>query len=458
MAADLTGMFAQLNKAIKGFDGMAQPGIDMMSQGIGNAASAGAGLMGVEGVNSMSFMNEKAKSREGMQQLANIDMSTTQGMKEAAEVYRQMGEVAKAAEISKMLMVKQQADMEKLEKGQEEINQGVKDTRARRSAAASARAAGDDQAAEAIMAAQMTPADYYKVRFQNKVDTEKAVATQKPNAPKVVDLQVGNQAVKHLVYDNGTTRAIGKVPEGWQSTTETDPDTGTKYNVFVKPSTGEKHISGVAELPKMEVKGSATDGWTVFDAQGQRVRKFDNLTDAEKWQSNFKQVAQTGVTKNAITEAMRILGATDAEGNMIDPTTTTFNPDSGGWESLVFQYLPNNDERTLKGFIDTVKSNLSFEALTALEEPLTPVSNVEILLLGQRIAQLNPLDDPKVTAEKLYYINQNLTNIQKLALGEPAQNTINWEDPAYQGIVQTVRDESGALTVKLPDGTWIEVQ
>lgn len=458
--ADLSGMFEQLNQAILGNPLMGDAGgklLTMGSQGAGQAL--GAGMSGLTGkpVDPMTFMTPEAASQEGKQQLANVDMTTTQGLVEAAKIYQQMGEPAKAMEIAQMVRAKRAEDMKKLEANQDEMNAKLTDTKLRRSAAADARANGDKMAAQGLLGMGITPAEYYKGTWQNKLDTEKAIASQKRTPGKLTEVDVDGKKVKVLVYDDGSQRVVGKAPQDWEAVTQTDPATGIKYNVFIKPGTDQMQIGGIAEMPKVEVKGSAADGWVVLDHNGQKIRNFDHQSEAEKWQANYKQVAQTGMTKGVIKQALTSLGAVDAEGNMIP--VDKFDPESGGWESLIFQYLPNTDERTLKGYIDVIKSNQSFDALTALEEPLTPVSNVEIMLLGQRIASLNPLDDPRVTAEKLHYVNKHLTNLQKLALGEPAQNSIDWTDPAYDGIVQRTRDaETGKLTIKLPDGTWLEVQ
>ena len=446
--ADLSGMFQQLNAAVLGNPLAGDAGgrlLTGISQGMGGALGAAFDA------DKYGFMTEAAREKEGLKDLAKIDMTTSKGMEEAAKVYQSMGELSKAAEMAQAVRLKRAQDMEKLEQGQEEIMENLKDTKARRVAAASARAAGDDQAAVAIMSGQMEVSDYYKARFQNKLDTEKATATAKPEKGDIVEIELDGKKVKGRSFSDGRFQPIGKVPEDWKLVEQTDTQSGITYNAFVKPGTNQVQRVGVKSLPTTTIKGSAADGWTVFDQFGNRLRKFDNQTDAEKYNANFKQVAEAGNIKNKTFEALRIIGAVDENYNFVQG----FNPESGGWESMIYEYLPNTDERTLRNVVNVIKSNLGFEALTALEEPLTPVSNVEIMLLQQRLETLDTWDNPAELAENLWAVQKHMTNIQRLALGEPVVNTIDWESPAYRGIVQTVRADDGTLKVKLPDGTWI---
>lgn len=86
MAGDITGMMAQLNKAIGGYSGMANNAITDMSQGAG-------GLMGAAtGQNAMDFMTPEAKLRQGKQDLGNIDLTSSVGLSQAATIYGKMGD------------------------------------------------------------------------------------------------------------------------------------------------------------------------------------------------------------------------------------------------------------------------------------------------------------------------------------------------------------------------------
>tara|TARA_R110000823_G_scaffold199628_8_gene330725 strand:- start:1630 stop:2967 length:1338 start_codon:yes stop_codon:yes gene_type:complete len=87
MAADLTGMFAQMNKAI-----LAQPlasgvPLDVMSKGVGNLA----GNLSGGAIDNYSMMTPAARQSQGRSDLAEQDLSTAAGMENAANIYGKMG-------------------------------------------------------------------------------------------------------------------------------------------------------------------------------------------------------------------------------------------------------------------------------------------------------------------------------------------------------------------------------
>ena len=87
MAADLSGMFAQMNKAI-----LAQPlasgvPLDVMSKGVGNLA----GNLSGGAIDNYSMMSPAARQSQGRSDLAEQDLSTAAGMENAANIYGKMG-------------------------------------------------------------------------------------------------------------------------------------------------------------------------------------------------------------------------------------------------------------------------------------------------------------------------------------------------------------------------------
>lgn len=87
MAADLSGMFAQMNKAI-----LAQPmpsgvPLDVFSRGAGNLA----GNLSGGKIDNYSMMTPEARQTQGRGDLAKQDLSTADGLENAANIYSKMG-------------------------------------------------------------------------------------------------------------------------------------------------------------------------------------------------------------------------------------------------------------------------------------------------------------------------------------------------------------------------------
>ena len=95
MAANLAGMFSQLNNAIGRnplVTGSGQGLIDSMSQNLGTGIAAGAGMMGQQ-VDPYSFMNQGGKEKQGQQELAKLNLENSSGMSDASKIFGQMGNV-----------------------------------------------------------------------------------------------------------------------------------------------------------------------------------------------------------------------------------------------------------------------------------------------------------------------------------------------------------------------------
>jgi hypothetical protein len=135
MAGNVAGMFQQLNNAINS-GGQAERGqgyIDSMSQGFGNVAAGVGNMMQpnrTEDVDPYSFMNEGAREREADKQMANIDMTTASGMKEASQLFLKKGDPVKAQQMAIAYQKKTDADAATLEQGQQEIQKGSARTKA----------------------------------------------------------------------------------------------------------------------------------------------------------------------------------------------------------------------------------------------------------------------------------------------------------------------------------------
>jgi hypothetical protein len=133
MAANLSGMFAQLNNAIQGSpmgnaSGGAQRMLDMGSQGLGNMAG---GM--TDRIDPYAMMTPAAQQTQGKQDLAGLDLSTQQGMADAAGIYGKMGEttnqlaMAQAAEKKRLdaeALQRQQSSRESLAKRATDVGLG----------------------------------------------------------------------------------------------------------------------------------------------------------------------------------------------------------------------------------------------------------------------------------------------------------------------------------------------
>lgn len=120
MAANLAGMFAQLNQAINAnplATGGGQKLIDMGSQALGTGAQAVGGLMGNPNIDPYSFMTQGAKARQGPVDLAGLDMTTAEGLEKAASIYGRMGDTTNQVAMAQAARTQQMAE-EKLRKEQ----------------------------------------------------------------------------------------------------------------------------------------------------------------------------------------------------------------------------------------------------------------------------------------------------------------------------------------------------
>lgn len=106
MAANLAGMFAQLNNAIQNSPvEEAQGLLDMTSQGFGGVAGA------LSGADPYSFMNQGAKQLQGQQDLSGLKMNTAQGMTDASGIYGKMGQMENQVAMAQAAEKKRMSDL-----------------------------------------------------------------------------------------------------------------------------------------------------------------------------------------------------------------------------------------------------------------------------------------------------------------------------------------------------------
>jgi hypothetical protein len=111
MAANLSGMFAQLNQAIQGnplATGVGDAMVDRTSQAAGGLMAALPGQS-----DPYSFMTQGAKQMQGQKDMAGLDMSSIEGLKQAAEVAGKMGDTAMQAQLAKRAADMEAAEMQR---------------------------------------------------------------------------------------------------------------------------------------------------------------------------------------------------------------------------------------------------------------------------------------------------------------------------------------------------------
>lgn len=87
MAADLSGMFAQMNNAIKAQPLPSGVPLDVFSRGAGNLA----GTLSGGTIDNYSMMTPEARQAQGRGDLAEQDLSTADGLEAAANIYAKIG-------------------------------------------------------------------------------------------------------------------------------------------------------------------------------------------------------------------------------------------------------------------------------------------------------------------------------------------------------------------------------
>lgn len=139
------------------------------------------------------------------------------------------------------------------------------------------------------------------------------------------------------------------------------------------------------------------------------MRQDANDLRQEQAQARAEQARQKEAEKQAKIEAAnrvnetRLIIVSEAADNadaLISGATT-------GIPGKIMSGIPGSDRKSLEGYLDTLKANLSFERLQEMRDnsvtggALGNVSNVELALLGSTVASLDPDQDPDVLRSNL---------------------------------------------------------
>ncbi len=185
MAANLTGMFNQLNQAVLSNPMAGQQGKDLvasLSQNLGNVASGATGLLtnGQNRADPYSFMTPQAKMMQGQKDMANVkNMSSIEGLRRAATIQQKMGNTKVAVTLSAQADQKE-AEMKEaentknaaiLDAANEQIQEeaAAKEQRKQQNYARSlAYRDGDKDSMEQLSSGAMSPEDYFARRDEKE--------------------------------------------------------------------------------------------------------------------------------------------------------------------------------------------------------------------------------------------------------------------------------------------------
>ena len=406
MAANLSGMFAQLNNAIQQRptgEGL----LNQVSQGLG-------GLMGgMTGADPYSFMNPGAKVLQGTQDMGGLDLTTARGMSEPAQLYQKMGQPEKAVQLAMQARQMQEADTAKLDQGQEDIRAMGAETRLHRAALQQARNNGDTDAVELISSGVIKPSDYLKQTMASNAKVREALSTRKPNR-QITEVAGPDGAPVKVVYDldaGAPVAIVGSAKENMNITDMINPETGQPEKALVSDS-GKVRFVGESKPDKPSYSYPKTpSGKIQVFKDGVPQGIFDTQTEAEKQMAKYNEMAQVANLQAVVDQSRQMIQDKAGEWNGV-----------GGWKGLL-RYLPQTEARTFESLINTVKSNVGFDALQRMREAggtLGQVAIIELIMLQSETGNLDTLSDPAALDATLQRIESSYNRIsQALASGEP---------------------------------------
>ncbi len=127
MAGNIAGMFKMINNAVQNNPIGGEAGANLLggaSQGAANMLSQAPGM---EEVDPMSMMNDRAKEMETTKQLAQVDLTTAEGLAQAAQIYQQSGDMMKAMELLQKSKEMKQAEQAKNNAMLDAANEGIQE-------------------------------------------------------------------------------------------------------------------------------------------------------------------------------------------------------------------------------------------------------------------------------------------------------------------------------------------
>jgi len=126
---------------------------------------------------------------------------------------------------------------------------------------------------------------------------------------------------------------------------------------------------------------------------------------------------------------------TNKQISILDNIEKLVQEGGSGFEYDIFKEIPGTDSRALAGEIDTIKANLSFDALAEIRDNKTggglgSITERELDLLGSTISALDPGLSKEDFLIQVNRIRTYYNNIIKLSLGEEVK--IDYKGEAYK--------------------------
>lgn len=413
MAANLMGMFEQMNRAILrnplgNESGAGQQLLDMASQGVGQMGGALSSK-----IDPYSMMTPAAQLMQSKQDLAGLDLSKPSDMKVAAGIYNKTGQQEKAL-----------AFQTRATEQQEKEAQQLMDNKMMASLVDLASKDSD-----------LTPdmkQRYYSAIHAGIIKDEKDYEDYKSHKSlKALEGSYTETVIlsgkEFKVRYNRFNQPINVLGEGRSLGTITDlidPQTGLERKALVNTQdpTDIKFLGGTS-TPKPEYEVEYNDENDMYDifvypADGGPPTLYGQAPSVNEAAEVAKKAKQTMDAQNMIAvidDAVRIVS---------DTSTWT------GGVYGVLAYLPiGTDARKVKGLLNTIRANVGFDALNSLREAggtLGQVSNIEIMLLTSVMATLDDMQSKEDLTDALLTIRgiQQRANIARNASPEELENLL----------------------------------
>lgn len=408
MAANLSGMFAQLNNAIQNSPvEEAQGLLDMTSKGFGGAVGA------VSGRDPYSFMNEGAKALQGEDDLAKVDMTTAKGMGEAANIYGKMGQNEQQiamAQAGRALKLQQD---EQLQEGAEEIKRNLDNKRLMQQAVKE----GNFELARSVGAGAITAQEYYKQKTLSdlKIAEHLKMNPADPYEGAFTDdvMMKGREVAVRFNKKGEPIAILGEGRGDYQMSDVYNPVTGNSQPALVNkqdPSDIQFLGAGEPALSTFSIKETG-DTFHIFEnppggGVPRIVAQYDTLTAAEK--------AQKEATADM--RSVNLLATIDEAINLIDDDDVWV----GGLKGWALKYIPGTPAVEFEALVTSVKSNVGFEELRTLKAEggsLGQVSNIENILLQSAIRSLDTAQSPEAIRRGLQTIKEIKVRLQHASKG-----------------------------------------
>ena len=194
--------------------------------------------------------------------------------------------------------------------------------------------------------------------------------------------------------------------------------------------------SAEAGKPNNEIKKLDNGAFVIID---KNTGKQTNVTLTPD-QQEIVDKKELSNKKMAVARADNVLSQLDRiESLAISPDSFLGVDGAAGPLYMVNQFIPSTDAYALSNLVQSVKANLSFDELQRMRDAsptggaLGQVSNIEIGLLQNSIAALNPALGEVEFKEQLDIVKKHYENVRNLILGEDVE--LDYTRPEYKKYV-----------------------